>query len=54
MLAEEINKKHNNCIYIPTLEEASKYLLENVSKNDIILTIGAGTVTKIGHMLLKQ
>ena len=25
--------------------------LSNVQKNDIILTIGAGTVTKIGYMI---
>ena len=28
-------------------------LKENVKENDIILTLGAGTVTEIGPMLLK-
>ena len=36
-----------------TLEECAKYLKENVSSGDIVLTIGAGTVTKIGRELLK-
>lgn len=51
MLAEKINEKYGNCIYIPTLEEAENYLKENVSENDIVLTIGAGTVTQIGYKI---
>ena len=51
MLADEINKKKKNCLYIPTIEEVADYLKNNVQKNDIILTIGAGTVTKIGYMI---
>ncbi len=54
MLADEINKKYGNCIYFQTLEEAKEYLLKNISENDIVLTIGAGTVTKIGYMMLNQ
>lgn len=37
--------------YIPDFEECVNYLKNNVSKNDIIMTLGAGTVTKIGPML---
>lgn len=51
MLADKINEKYGNCIYIPTLEEAENYLKENVSENDIVLTIGAGTVTQIGYKI---
>ena len=51
MLADEINKKKKNCLYIATIEEVADYLKNNVQKNDIILTIGAGTVTKIGYMI---
>ena len=32
-------------------KEVADYLKNNVQKNDIILTIGAGTVTKIGYMI---
>ena len=38
--------------YIPDFEECVNYLKNNVSKNDIIMTLGAGTVTKIGPMLI--
>lgn len=34
-----------------TLKNAVNYLKNNVSENDIIMTLGAGTVTKIGPML---
>lgn len=51
MLADEINKKHNNCTYISTIDEAAQYLKEHAHANDLILTIGAGTVTKIGYMI---
>lgn len=39
--------------YFPDFDKCVSYLKENVEKNDIILTLGAGTVTKIGPMLLK-
>ena len=52
-LAEKVNKYSNNCRYMATLEECANYLKENVSSGDIVLTIGAGTVTKIGRELLK-
>ena len=31
-----------------------KYVKDNVQKDDLILTLGAGTVTKIGPMLLEK
>lgn len=39
--------------YISNFDDCVSYLKENVKENDIILTLGAGTVTKIGPMLLK-
>lgn len=38
--------------YIPNFDECVSYLKNNVKQNDIILTLGAGTVTQIGPMLL--
>ena len=40
-----------NAKYIPEFDETVKYLKQNVKENDIVLTLGAGTVTKIGPML---
>lgn len=52
MLADAVNKVSNNCIYIPTFEEIKKHLRENVKENDLILTVGAGTITKLGYELI--
>lgn len=51
-LAEKINDNSHNCKYIGSLEDASKYLAENIKENDIVLTVGAGTVTKVGRMIV--
>ena len=40
--------------YFPNFEECVSYLKDNVKENDIVLTLGAGTVTKIGPMLLEN
>ena len=38
--------------YIPDFNKCVSYLKDNVKENDIVLTLGAGTVTEIGSMLL--
>lgn len=38
--------------YIPDFEECSDYIKNNVNDNDIVITLGAGTVTQIGPMLI--
>ena len=40
--------------YIPDFDNCVSYLKENVKENDIVLTLGAGTVTQIGPMLLSK
>lgn len=40
------------CEYFPTFDEIENFLLENCSKNDLILTMGAGDVVLIGEHLL--
>ena len=51
-LVEKIISLGKNAIYCPDFENCTKYLKENVKKNDIILTLGAGTVTELGPMLI--
>ena len=53
-LADKICSLGKKALYIPDFNECVKYLKENVKENDIILTQGAGTVTEIGPMLLKE
>ena len=50
-LVDKINSLERKAIYSPTFEECVSYLKDNVKENDIVLTLGAGTVTKIGPML---
>lgn len=38
--------------YIPDFDDCVSYIKSNIQKNDIVLTLGAGTVTKIGPMLV--
>lgn len=52
MLSESINKISNNCKYIATFDEIETYLKENVKENDLVLTVGAGTITKLGYKLI--
>ena len=39
--------------YIPDFNECVSYVKNNVKENDIVMTLGAGTVTEIGPMLIQ-
>ena len=52
-LVEKINSYEKKALYFPDFENCTSFLKENVKKDDIIMTLGAGTVTEIGPMLLK-
>ena len=41
-------------MYIGSFEDIAKYIHENAKANDIVLTIGAGTVTNIGHKIVSK
>ncbi len=53
-LVNKIISLGKNAKYIPDFDECVKYLKDNVKSNDIVLTLGAGTVTKIGPMLVEE
>lgn len=50
-LAEAINEISGNCEYMESFDEITAYLKEHVQENDIVLTIGAGNITKLSHKL---
>ncbi len=52
-LVEKIASKGKNSIYLPDFDDVVSYIKSNVKENDIIITLGAGTVTQIGPMILK-
>ena len=52
-LVKKIGKFGKRAIYISDFDDIVAYLKANAKKHDIILTLGAGSVTNIGPMLLK-
>lgn len=49
-----VKEKNPNCIYLDSYEKIIAYLKENVQKDDIIITIGAGTINQVGYQLIKE
>ena len=52
-LVDKINSLGKEAKYIPDFKECVKYVKDNIEKNDIVVTLGAGTVTEIGPMLVE-
>ncbi len=52
-LLNKIIPLNKNAKYIPDFQECSNYVRNNVKQNDIVITLGAGTVTEIGSLLVK-
>jgi UDP-N-acetylmuramate--alanine ligase len=51
-LQAEIQKLGTECYYFPSFDEIEKFLLENCINGDLLITMGAGDVVKIGENLL--
>lgn len=49
-----IKKNNKDAIHISDYDEIKKYLSERVEKDDIILTLGAGNITKLGSRLVSN
>ncbi len=53
-LQAAVRKLGTECEYFPTFEEAEKFLLTNCINGDLLITMGAGDVVKIGESLLAK
>ncbi len=53
-LQAEIEKLGHRCYYFPSFEEIENFILENCTKDDLLITMGAGDVVKIGEKLLQK
>lgn len=51
-LSDKINELGKAAIYISNFNDIVKYVKEHAMPSDIVLTLGAGTVTNIGPMLV--
>ena len=52
-LVDKINSLGKTALYIPDFDECVSFVKSHVKPNDVVMTLGAGTVTQIGPMLLK-
>lgn len=54
-LADTIKKRHpeKEVIYLDSFEKIADYVKGNASSNDLVLTMGAGDIYKIGKMILE-
>ena len=52
-LALKLEDYGKKAIYMPEFDKVVSYIKENVKSDDIIITLGAGTVTELGPMMLK-
>ncbi len=53
-LQAEINKLGAECFYLSSFEEIENFLSESCVKNDLLITMGAGDIVKVGENLLKK
>ena len=53
-IVDQINKVQKHAIYMSNFDDIAKYIRDRVMPNDIVLTIGAGTVTNIGPKILNM
>ena len=53
-LADKIAAYGTDAFYLPTFVDIENYLLKNLKKNDLLITMGAGNVDSIGNDLIKK
>ena len=51
-LVDKINTLGKNAVHISSFDNIAKFIRERACPNDIVLTVGAGTVTEIGRKIL--
>lgn len=53
ILAEKIKKLRKPVLALENFDKISDYLIANTGKNDVILTMGAGDIYRVGERLIK-
>lgn len=51
-LQKEIQNLGGQCYYFPCFDEIENFLLENCTDGDLLITMGAGDIAKVGESLL--
>lgn len=53
-LQQEIEKLGKTCSYFPSFDEIENFLLEHCINGDLLITMGAGDIVKVGESLLGE
>jgi UDP-N-acetylmuramate--alanine ligase len=54
MLAERINENGNKALYIKSFDDIVEFLDKNAKPGDLIITMGAGDIYKVGEKFLEE
>ncbi len=54
MLAQETAKHHPDVRYIGSLDQTYQYLLQAIQPGDLVITMGAGDIWKVGERLIHE
>lgn len=54
VLAEEIEKKGIDTIYIEDFDEICSYLNKEVGPGDVVFIMGAGDIIEVGYKIVKK
>lgn len=56
MVADEIRRKYptKGIYYFPTFDEIADFVMENTSDGDVVMTMGAGDIYKVGELILEK
>jgi UDP-N-acetylmuramate--alanine ligase len=54
MLAEKIASLGTDAYFLPTFDEIEKFILEKCIHGDLLITMGAGDIVKVGENLLSK
>ncbi len=53
-LVNLIKEKNTHVIHIPTYEQITQYLKENIEPDDLVITVGAGPINQVAQMILNK
>jgi UDP-N-acetylmuramate--alanine ligase len=54
LVAQAVERHHGRAYYVPSMDNAAATILPLATAGDLILTIGAGSVTTLGPQLLEE
>ena len=52
-MADEINKNSKNAIYAGSFDKIEEIVRSEAAEGDLIITMGAGDIYKVGESLIK-